>query len=168
MYFLILEDSGGLICWVPSYHLSIYISVTSICIVWSMFCWCFSIYWWNPRNPYKSSDFFNIFLDLTSVYCEIHEILIICHFSGILYSNLCVQVSGCWLQERRERDHCIIFCICFLKQLVFIYLFHYIVHFNSDPVLWTGVSNTTFKSSIYLHKSSDFLDIFEDFNLEYC
>ena len=70
-----------------------------------------SIYLWNPC---KSLDFFSVFLDFTSVYCEIREILNICNIWYPLF-NLCVQVStGCWLQERRGRDHCIDLWICVL------------------------------------------------------
>ena len=65
----------------------------------------------------KSSIFFS---NLTSIYCEICEILIICHFL-VSSSNLCVQVSGCWLQERRVRDPYL--CICFLETIGIICLF---------------------------------------------
>ena len=110
MYFLVLEDSGGLICWVHSCYLSICISVISnrcvLCMVFIVFVdilVCigeilinlqyflrFSLYiLWNPWNPYYLS------------------------LSGILSSDLCIQVSGCWLQEKRGRDHCFVFVYLF-------------------------------------------------------
>ena len=102
------------------------------------------------------SDFFNIFSDLTSIYCEIHEILIICHFL-VSSSNLCVQVSGCWLQERKGRDHCFVFCICFLKQFnSFAYSF-IALSIDSELVLrsylfliWISIRILHYKSSVYL------------------
>ena len=128
-----------------------------LCIGFIVIFVCSSIYQWNP---YKSSDFFNIFSDLTSVYCEIREILIIC----ILVSPQIFVYKSVSAGFRREEGS--VFCICFLKQLVTVCLFiHYIVHFNLNLV-W--VSDLHYKSSIYLYKSSDFLNIFEDFILEYC
>ena len=47
------------------------------------------------QNPCKSLDFFGVFLDFTSVYCEICEILNICNIWWCPLSDLCVQVSGC-------------------------------------------------------------------------
>ena len=75
-----------------------------------MFCGYLSIYQWNPC---KSLDFFNIFSDFTSVYCEIHEILIIC----ILFSSPLISVYksvGAGFRRREGGIH--ILCICFLKQ----------------------------------------------------
>ena len=54
----------------------------------------------------KSSIFFS---DLTSIYCEIREILIICHFL-VSSSLVCVQV-GSDFRSQREGS---LFCICFL------------------------------------------------------
>ena len=71
----------------------------------------------------KSSDFFNIFLDLTSIYCEIREILIICIF--VFLSLVCVQVDSNFRSQREGS----LFCICFLETIGIICLFiHYIVH----------------------------------------
>ena len=115
--------------WLFYLYLLIYISevchfVTGICIVWFMLGGYLSIYQWNPC---KSSDFFNIFSDFSSVYCEICEILIICIL--VSSSDLCIQVSGAGF--RRKEGGIRILCICFLKQLVFICLFiHYIVHLS--------------------------------------
>ena len=76
--------------------------------------------------------------------------------------NLCVQVNtGCRLQERRGRDHCIDLCICILFSETInrlLITFIYIVHLNSefsyfDLFLWSGFLNIAFKSSIYIMKS---------------
>ena len=94
----------------------LYLSNRSVlCMVFLLLNEYFSIYRWNPINfnifSVKSSYIiFNIFLvDLASIYCEIREILIICHFL-VLLSLICVQVRSFWLQES-ERG--IIVCICF-------------------------------------------------------
>ena len=96
-----------------------------------------SIYWWNPC---KSLDFFSVFSDFTSVYCEICEIL------NIWYPllNLCVQVStGCRLQERRGRDHCIDLCVLFSETINYLLIaFPFYIQFIS--LIW--VSDFTFKS----------------------
>ena len=165
MYFLILEDSGGLICWVHSYyscHLLIYISITSICIAWFMFCEHCGIYrissiflrfnlciLWNPWNPY--------------------------YLLGIL-SHLCVQVSGCWLQER-ERGIIIsyLFAFCFGNKLIHLlihssplYIWFGIQFFDLRFVIWSGFLKYLHLNPQYIVQSSDFLNIFEDFILEYC
>ena len=129
----------------------------------------YGIYRWNPC---KSLDFFNIFLDFTSVYCEIHEILSI--YILVSSSNLCIQVSGCWLQEKRGRD-LYFFVFVFWSKLIhllisFITLYIYlefrfaysmsVLSFNSQTCcMLIRISSIHYKSSIYLDKSSDFLNI---------
>ena len=82
------------------------------------FCGYFSIYRWNPC---KSSDFFSVFSDFTSVYCEIHEILNICNFWLSSLESLCTSQ---WVLASGEEREGSLFCVfVFLKQLA-IYLFH--------------------------------------------
>ena len=150
----------------------------------SLFLWIFEYISVKPLKSCKSLDFFHIFSDLTSVYCEIHEILIICLVSS---SDLCVQVSGCWLQEKRGRDHCFVFCICFWNNW---YSSAYFIHVTLciwfeigiqflDLFLWSGfpiwilhlnpqyicinpwISWIFLRiSSLNIVKSSDLLDLF--------
>ena len=72
-------------------------------------------------------------MDLTSIYCEIHEILIICHFLESS-SNLCVQVSGCWLQESGEWGIIVLYLFSWNNWyylLIHITLYIYLVFLNS-------------------------------------
>ena len=71
----------------------------------------------------KSSDFFNIFSDLTSIYCEIHEILIICIF--VFLSLVCVQVGSDFRSQRG-----IIILYLFSETIGIICFIHYIVHLS--------------------------------------
>ena len=171
MYFFVLEDSGGLYLF-GLFYLSHLCDVCHFCnqymhCVIHCFCGYLSIYQWNPC---KSLDFFNIFSDFISVYCEVCEILGICILAS---SPLIFAYKSVGAGFRRKEAGIRILCICFLKQLVFIYLFHYIVHLSGILIHYTcciliQISSIHYKSSIYLHKSSDFLNIFEDFILEYC
>ena len=80
-----------------------------------------SIYWWNPC---KSLDFFSVFLDFTSVYCEICEILNICNICILVSSLQSLCTSQCVLASGEKREGSLFrICICFLKQLT-ICLFH--------------------------------------------
>ena len=110
------------------------------------------IYRWNPC---KSSDSFGIFSDFTFVYCEIHEILNICNIWYPL-SNLCVHVSGCWLQEKRGRDHYFVFVFCFCSETInyllisFIYIVHWIRNQFSSLICFSDLDfRILHKSSIY-------------------
>ena len=95
-------------------------------------------------------------MDFTSVYCEICEIFNICNIWYPLL-NLCVQVStGCRLQERRGRDHCIDLSICILFSETINRLritFIYIVHLDSKFSFFDLDFWILHKSSIYLMKS---------------
>ena len=137
-----------------------------------MFCGYLSIYWWNPWNPCKSLDFFNIFSDFTSVYCEIREILIICNIFVIGFLSRISVYKSVGAGFRRGKGGIIILYL--FSETINYLLMSFITLYISiriqflDLFLWSGVSNLHYKSSIYLHKSSDFLNIFEDFILVYC
>ena len=96
-------------------------------------------------------------LQISSLYFRISPLYVVKSVKSLIFvfwyplSNLCVQVSGCWLQERKGRDHYLFSETISYLLVTFVYI--YIVHFNSNPVLWI-VSliwsfGFTFKSSIY-------------------
>ena len=140
---------------------------------------------------HKSSIFFS---DLASIYCEIHEILIIksllfvIFWSPPLISGQCTsQIGSDFRSQESEGSDLYLFCICFpWNKLVLFASFIYILHLLSgnclnSPVACLSIdliqSQTCFrwfalsvhyKSSIFLCKSLDFHEYCEDFILKYC
>ena len=138
MYFFILEDSGGLICWVHSCcqfishlhlcnvcHFSILSNRSVLCMVFILFCnGYFSIYRWNPNNFLVNLQYFS---QIYSIYCEIREILIICHFWYPL-SGLCTSQFDADFRSQREGSLCFVFV--FLETIGIICFIHLHCTFN--------------------------------------
>ena len=98
-------------------------------------------------------DFFVVFSDFTSVYCEI---LYIC----ILFSSLWSLRTSQWVLTSGEKREGSLFHIWYysfvLKQLAIYYFIHVTLYIwfgidvqFLDLFLWVGFPNITFKSSIY-------------------
>ena len=76
-----------------------------------------------PWNPLKSSDFHNIFVDFTWVYCEIHGFQLNPQYLNLNLQYFTLDFADCAVSSplglkvvsRREIDS--IACILFLKQL---------------------------------------------------
>ena len=138
MYFFVLEDSGGLICWVHSFVNLYHIYISVMCVIFlilsnrSVLCMVFILV--AVMNIlvfigeiHKSSIFFSdLFYILWNPWNPYYL-----SFSGFL-SLVCVQVSSMLASGVRERDH-ICYVFVFLETNWYCLLHsYYIVHFTGN------------------------------------
>ena len=116
MYFLVLEDSGGL--YLFGLFITFLLCVSEIsnrymCIVWFTFCG-YLVYIGEILEILVNLQISLIFSQISPLYIvkSVKSLLFVIYLFWFPLSNLCVQVSGCWLQEKRGRDHYNLYLFC--------------------------------------------------------